>query len=275
MTLQERNVVFKAGIVFALACFIFTVAGSIFAFPVYPAFESARRSSGIAQAITGRFLAPSPYVPVVSILAAALYALITIILICYYFEKTQCPEILFIALFALSFSFEGMRLMTPLKMVREIPDLYLAMASRFMLFGRYFGIFSLFAASVCAAGLEMQKQQNIIGVIVMVTLIIALRVPIDTLSWDSSFSMINGYRPMFRMIDAGVLLITMASFFISAYSRGAREYIFIGTGSLMVFAGRSILLGADTWISPLPGVLLLALGTWFICTCLHKVYLWL
>jgi hypothetical protein len=80
---------------------------------------------------------------------------------------------------------------------------------------------------------------------------------------------------MFRMIDAGVLLITMASFFMSAYSRGDREYIFIGVGSLMVFAGRNILLGADTWISPLPGALLLVLGTWFICTCLHKVYLWL
>jgi hypothetical protein len=275
MTLQDRNVIFRAGIIFASACFILTAAGSIFAFPVYPAFESARRSAGIVQAITGRFLTPSPYVPMVSILASAFYALVSIILIYFFFEKTQCPEIFFIALFALSFSFEGMRLMTPLKMIREIPDLYLAMASRFMLFGRYFGIFSLFAASVCAAGLEMQKQQHIVGAIVMVTLIIALRVPIDTLSWDSSFSMINGYRSMFMMIDTGALLITIASFFISAYSRGPREYIFIGIGSLMVLAGRSLLLGADTWISPLPGALLLALGTWFICTCLHKVYLWL
>jgi hypothetical protein len=275
MTLQDRNVIFKAGIVFALALFIFTVAGSIVAFPAYPELESARRSTGVVQTIVGRFLAPSPYVPMVSMLAAALYAFITIILIYYFFEKTQCPEILFVAFFVLSFSFEGMRIMTPLKTVREIPALYLAIASRCMLFGRYFGIFSLFAASVCAAGLEIQKQQNIIGVIVMVTLIIALRVPIDTLSWDSSFSMINGYRSMFMMIDTGVLFITVVSFFISAYSRGSREYIFIGTGSFMMLAGRNILISADTWLSPLPGALLLALGTWFVCTCLHKVYLWL
>jgi hypothetical protein len=275
MTLQDRNVIFKAGIVFALALFILTVAGSIAAFPAFPDLESVRRSTGIVQAIAGRFLDPSPYVPVVSMLAAALYASITIILIYYFFEKTQCPEILFVAFFVLSFSFEGMRIMTPLRLVREIPALYLAMAGRFMLFGRYFGIFSLFAASVCAAGLEIQKQQNIVGVIVMVTLIIALRVPIDTLSWDSSFSMINGYRSMFMMIDMGVLFITIASFFISAYSRGSREYVFIGAGSFMMLAGRNILLGADTWLSPLPGALLLALGTWLVCTCLHKVYLWL
>jgi hypothetical protein len=244
-------------------------------FPAHPGLESARRSPGAVQAVVGRFLAPSPYVPLVSMLAAALYALITIILIYYFFEKTQCPEILFVALFVLSFSFEGMRIMTPLKAVREIPALYLVMASRFMLFGRYFGIFSLFAASVCAAGLEIQKQQNIIGIITMVALIIAMRVPVDTLSWDSSFSMINGYRSMFMMVDTGVLLITMVSFFISAYSRGDREYIFIGVGSLMVFAGRNILLSADTWVSPLPGALFPALGPWFICTHLHKVYLWL
>jgi hypothetical protein len=275
MTLQDRNVIFKAGIVFALALLILTVAGLALVFPVYPRLESARRSTGIVQTIAGRFLDPSPYVPVVSMLAAALYAFITIILIYYFFEKTQCPEILFVAFFVLSFSFEGMRIMTPLKMVREIPALYLTIASRVMLFGRYFGVFSLFAASVCAAGLEIQKQQNIIGVIVMVTLIIALRVPIDTLSWDSSFSMINGYRSMFMMIDTGVLLITIVSFFISAYSRGSREYIFIGIGSFMMLAGRNILLGADTWVSPLPGALSLGLGTWFVCTCLHKVYLWL
>jgi hypothetical protein len=66
----------------------------------------------------------------------------------------------------------------------------------------------------------------------------------------------------------------MLSFFISAYTRGSREYIFIGIGSLMVFWGRAVLLSADTWITPLPGLLLLVGGTWIICVQLHRVYLW-
>jgi hypothetical protein len=36
-----------------------------------------------------------------------------------------------------------------------------------------------------------------------------------------------------------------------------------------------MLFTADTWVSPFPGLLLLILGTWFICTRLHQIYLWL
>jgi hypothetical protein len=87
--------------------------------------------------------------------------------------------------------------------------------------------------------------------------------------------MINGYTSMFRMIEAGVFLTTVVSFLIAAYSRGSREYILIGIGAFLVFMGRNIMLSADTWLSPLPGIALLSVGTWFICTQLHKVYLWL
>jgi hypothetical protein len=206
---------------------------------------------------------------------AVIYAFVTLILIYYFFEKTQSPEILFFALFVLSLSFEGMRLMAPLQKIHQIPALYLLMASRALLFGRFFGIFSLFAASVYAAGLEMQKQQNIIMIIALVTLVITLGVPIDILSWDTSYCMISGFPSMFRMVEAGVLFITTLSFFISAYSRGSRDYVLIGAGSFLVFLGRSLLLSADTWATPLPGLLALIAGTYFICTRLHKVYLWL
>jgi hypothetical protein len=67
----------------------------------------------------------------------------------------------------------------------------------------------------------------------------------------------------------------MASFFISAWSKGTPEYAAVSLGSFLAFAGRNILLSSDTWIGPLPGLLLLAAGLWVICTKLHQVYLWL
>jgi hypothetical protein len=144
-----------------------------------------------------------------------------------------------------------------------------------LLFGRFFGIFSLFAASVYAAGLEVQQQLNITLIAAFISLVIALGIPIDVLTWDSSFSMINGYLSMFRLVEAVVLLITIVSFLISAWSRGTPEYLSIGAGSFLAFAGRNLILSGDTWISPLPGLLLLIGGVWLICTKLHKVYLWL
>jgi hypothetical protein len=206
---------------------------------------------------------------------AVVYALVTTILIYYFFEKTQSPEILFFAFFVLSFAFEGARTMIPLKQAYDLPAVFLVMGTRVLLFGRYFGIFSLFTASVYASGLEIQKQGYVVFILAAATLMIALGVPVDGLSWDTSLAMLSGYMGMFRVVELGIVLITMMSFFISAYSRDSREYIFVGVGSLLVFLGRNMLLNADTWITPLPALVFLILGTWFICTQLHRVYLWL
>jgi hypothetical protein len=276
MTLSKRNDFFKVGIFTALAFLIAIVILSFSILPVYPktGAETVRRSSGIFQILVIPFLRPVPYVPFVSMICSVAYAFTTITLIYYFFEKTQAPEIFFFAFFVLSFAFEGIRVTVPLKIVHEIHNMYLIMGFRILLVARYFGIFSLFAASVYASGLEVQKQRNIIFAIIVAALIIALGVPIDGLSWDSSFSMISGYSSMFRMVELGIALITTVSFFISAYSRGSGEYVLIGLGSFLAFLGRNILLSADTWISPFPGLLILSLGTWFICTRLHRVYLW-
>jgi hypothetical protein len=277
MTLSDRNTFFKAGIIFASVCMLFIIITAFIVLPAYPAraMETARRSAGFIQSFIGHLFEPSPLAPFVSIAGAGLYSLITLVLIYYFFEKTQCPEILFFVFFVLSFAFEAVRILIPLKAVYIISPPYLLMAFRILLFARYFGIFSLFTASVYAAGLEVQKQRTIILILTVATMVIAMGVPIDTLSWDSSLSMISGYTSMFRMVESGVLFITMISFFIAAYSRGSGEYILIGVGSFLVFLGRNILLSADTWVSPFPALLLLAAGTWFICIQLHKVYLWL
>ncbi|MDR2747575.1 MAG: hypothetical protein LBB77_09035 [Treponema sp.] len=277
MTLYDRNVFFRIEIAVSGGFLILAGILALRALPACPEAmaEAVRRSPGIIQSLAKRLLEPNPFVPFASLGTAAVFSLITLVLIYFFFEKTQAPEILFITLFVLSFSFEVMRLMTLLQKIWVIPSIYLLLASRALLFGRLFGIFSLFAAGVYAAGLEIQKQLNVIFVTVFISLVVTLGIPIDILTWDSSFSMINGYLSLFRMIETVVLLITMTSFFISAWSRGTPEYIAIGLGSFLAFTGRNILLSADTWLSPIPGLLFLTAGLWFICTKLHKVYLWL
>jgi hypothetical protein len=277
MTLYGRNVFFRIEIIIAGGFLALAGVLAIRVLPACPAVmaEAVKRSPGIIQSLVIRFLEPNPLVPFVSLSAAVLFSLIALIMIYFFFEKTQTPEILFITLFVLSFSFETMRLMTLLQKIWVIPSIYLLLASRTLLVGRFLGIFSLFTAGVCAAGLEVQKQLNVIFIAIFISLVVALGIPIDFLTWDSSFSMINGYLSLFRMVETAVLCITMASFFISAWSRGTPEYAAIGLGSFLAFTGRSILLSADTWISPLPGLLFLVAGVWLICTKLHRVYLWL
>jgi hypothetical protein len=277
MTLSTRNIVFRIEIIVAALLCVLTGFLAFRTLPLCPAAagDAIRRSPGILHHLAGRWLEPSPYVPLVSLAGLTLYSLVTLLFIYFYFEKTQAPEILFIALFVLSLSFESARLMTPLQKSWIIPSVYPLMAGRALLFGRFFGIFSLFVAGLYAAGLEIQKQLNIILVAAFISLVMSLEIPIDILTWDSSFSMVSSYFSLFRMVETTVLLITMASFLISAWSKGTPEYLGVGAGVLLMFMGRAFLLSADTWISPAPGFLFLLAGTWLICDKLHKVYLWL
>jgi hypothetical protein len=277
MTLQSRNRWFVVGIIFSALIVFFVGALALKILPAYPgaAEESLRRSPGLIQKFVGGKLENSPYVPFVTAVGGAVYALISISLIYYFFEKTQAPEILYISIFAVSLAFECGRIMIPLVKALNFPTAYMVLGSRFLIFGRSLGLFSLFAASVCAAGLDVQRQRNIVLSIFAAALVLALGVPIDGLSWDSSLEMISGYSSMFKIVEEGILILTVVSFFVSAYTRGHKQYLFIGIGILLVYAGRNILFSSDTWITLGPGIIVLSIGTWGICTQLHRVYLWL
>jgi len=277
VTITVRNNFFRGGIVFVTLSVIIIAAGGYFAFSAYPASvaSAASRPWGVFQKLIENFAKPSVYVPFWTMLAAGVYSFLTIILIYYFFEKTQAPEIFFFGFFVISLSFEFARIVIPLKDIFPFFSIYLISASRVLLFGRYLGLFSLFAASVYAAGMDVQRQHNVFFMIILAALIISLNVPIDSLVWDSSLRIQNGYQLMFSMIDAGILVVTMLTFFISSYTRGSKTYVFVGLGSFLVVVGRNILLNSDTWITPFPGFLILAAGTWIISSRLHREYLWL
>ena len=221
MTLRERNVCFKIGIVAASVIIVLLAVASFIIFrinpPIYPEIllEAHQRALGL---ING-FFSPSPYAAFASILLSSVYALVSIAFIYYFFEKTQAPEILFIAFFALSFAFEAGRIMIPLKKAYDLPSVYLIMSDRAMLFGRYFGIFSLFAASLYASGLDIQKQKNNILILTAFSLVLSLGIPIDGFSWNTNLIMTSGYPHLFNMVELSIALITLTSFLISALSR--------------------------------------------------------
>jgi len=277
VTLLARNNCFKGGIILAALSLSIVAIGGYFVFSAFPeaSASAALRSGGIFLELVENLAEPSAYVPFWTMLAAAVYSLISIILINYFFEKTQSPEILFIGAFVVSLAFELARLAIPLQTAYPFSAMYLIAAFRFLLFGRYFGLLSLFAASIYAAGLDAQKQQNIFLLLVMTALVIALNVPVDSQTWDSTFLLLSGYGLMFTVLETGILAMTVLTFVVSAYTRGSRSYVYIGIGALLLFTGRNILLHSDTWITPVPGLALLVTGTWLVCSRLHQEYLWI
>ncbi|MCL2196504.1 MAG: hypothetical protein FWB77_02695 [Treponema sp.] len=275
MTLSERNTFFKIGIAFCAVCTLAVLGASFLTISIYPEMDkSIRRPAGFFHFITG-FMDNNYLAVNVSLAALVLFSLIGLILIHFYFERTSAPEILYIAIFAVSFSFEAIRLILPLQIIFNFSSFYVLIASRLLLFARFLSIFSLFAAGLCAAGMEIQKTRNVIFVMIIAALIVVMGVPIDVLNWDSSFNMVNGYSSLFRVIELIAFLTIMISFVIAAKIRGTKEYHYAAIGILLALAGRHVLLTADTWVGPVLGILLLSVGTGLLCSKLHKIHLWL
>ena len=276
MTLFERNTFFKAGIFFSAVIVLLILAASFFIAPVYTdQEENTRRPVSFFQNITGFFL-KSDYLAVhVTLAAMALFSFIVIILIFSFFQRTSASEILYIVIFVISFSFESIRLVLPLSWIYSFPSVYLTAASRILLFTRVFGSFSLFAAGILAAGFEADKTRYVIFVAGIAAIVITANIPIDVLDWDTGLNAANGHNSMFRGIEFAIFITTTSSFFIAAKVRESKEYIFVAIGTAVALAGRNILLGTDNWLGLVPGLLLLSFGIWFICSKLHKIYLWL
>jgi hypothetical protein len=274
MTLTSRNNYLFTGIGVSLA----VLAGAvILANQTLPLFldlvkQAARRPSGYPLA--GGFPV-NPYVPFIVMLAAALYAVAVQTLIYQFFEKTQSPEIFFFSLFAFSFTLECGRLSLPLQHLYALPQAFTVAAERVKLFGRLFGIFSLFISSVYATGLKAQKQGTILFSIFIAAMLFAIRVPVDSLAWDTCLHLDSGYRSVLRMLELTTGLLAVASYLVSAHLKGSKEFVLIGTGALLVFIGRIFLFDADSLYTPVPALICLVTGTWFVCRQLHRLYLWM
>nr|AXS01207.1 hypothetical protein [uncultured bacterium] len=111
--------------------------------------------------------------------------------------------------------------------------------------------------------------------IIIVATLSIIGVPIDTQSWDTSFNTINGFNNMFRLIEIAAFFAIVISFFIAVHVRGSKEYAYIGIGLTIALAGRYFLLYFDNWAGPVPGILMMSFGMWFVCSKLHRIYLWL
>jgi hypothetical protein len=148
MTLDQRNRFFIAGIALSALCILGALVQFGHFIAVYPELiaGAARRSPGFLQILAEMVFPPSAWASLVSVCAALFFALGASIANYFFFEKTHCPEILFLGLFAASFAFEILRFLIPLKQVYGFSGVFLGEGARILFFGRFFGVLSFFAA---------------------------------------------------------------------------------------------------------------------------------
>ncbi|MDR2842578.1 MAG: hypothetical protein LBV52_05200 [Spirochaetaceae bacterium] len=271
MTLSRHVLFLKIGIGIALCALAAFVIFTWEILPFYPliGYQALERSGKLFSA-----LHPSAYIPYATTLAALIYAFVFQVLIFYFFEKTQSREMRFMSVFVFSFVFEIFRAMIPFQQAFDLPGYYINLSAHLLMFGRFYGIFSLFAASLFVCGLKSQKEENVLFTIIIITMLISLRLPLNVLTWDTSLAPIVGKAFIFDVFETLIILLSVASFCVGAYIKKTREYFYIGLGIVAVFTGREFLFHSDVWISVAVGFVLLVGGTWFIGMQVRRMYLW-
>jgi hypothetical protein len=274
MTLSRHIQLLKIWIAFSAFALAGVAAVSWKIMPYFPALIESAQNRSLLPILSNFLPVQTTYTPFVTVVAAIIYALITLIMIFYMFEKTQSVEVHFLIFFVFSLVFEVLRLGIPVRLAFNISGILLALAARLLVFFRYFGIFSLFVASLYSAGLKIEKEENVLFPLVVITLFLSMSLPINTFTFDTTLCLANGYPIVFRVMEYLVAGLSGLSFFYGAWKTSAKEYCFIGIGALLAFTGRGILIDADFYAMAAVGLVLLSTGTWLICYHLRKLYLW-
>lgn len=277
MTLSGRNRLIILGILWSALILVVFSFFAVQTFSVFPKISelAKNRSYGFFHSLMIPFFKVHSYTPLISILFCLLYSFAASITIFVLFEKTQAPEILFFANFVLSLSLEMSRMAIPLISFYDTSLTYAVFTGKILLFSRLFGLFSLFLASIYAAGMEMKRYGILLILNAAICLALASGVPIDSMNWDTALTPLYGFIDMFFLIEATIVGITILSFFISIKNKSSKDYVYVSLGILLVLLGRDILIHADTLLEPVIAVFILAFGTWMYCKNLHQYYLWL
>ncbi|GMO40040.1 MAG: hypothetical protein Ta2B_19850 [Termitinemataceae bacterium] len=272
MTLSKHTSFLRMGTLLALISLGSFIFFSWKIMPFYPGLSEAASYSG---SVIFTNVSTFPYISYITALASIVFSLLLQILIYYFFEKTQSIEIRFLSIFVFSLLFEGMRIILPIAQAFNLPSFYINIAARALLFGRLFGVFGIFGASLFVCGLKNQREETVLLPIIFIAALISMRVTIDYLSWDTSLAPHYGYHIMFKLLELLIVLISCANFFVGAWTRNTKEYRLIGIGVFVAFLGRNLLINANLILPACIGFTLLCAGTWFAGMQLRRMYLWL
>jgi hypothetical protein len=274
MTTSRHVILLKAGIAVSFLTLLVFVIFARDTLPVYGdiVMQAAERSGG--GFIAGLLPPFSPYAVFAGIGTAVLFAFVSQVLLFYFFEKTQAIEVRLLGMFLFSFTFEILRIVIPLKTVMQLSGYIPVITSRLIVFGRFYGMFALFAAGLYVSGLKIRREETIIFTIAVAALLFALRIPVDSFSYDTSLYPLTGFSYMFGIVNTVIVMLSILCFLSGAYTRGSREYYFIALGIMAAAAGRRMLFTADTWIMLVSAAAVLFFATWYTGAQFRRMYLW-
>ncbi len=274
MTIAARRRVYW--ILFILACLCLTAF-----LPLYvsllrrdadPAFLAAAGALGRFELLGIRL--PSSWLVGTGIGLGVLYAVAALSMILRSFRKTVSTEVYFYSFWVLSVAFELLRLLVFDLAASGASFRWQVLATKALYLARYAGLFSLFTASLYAAGFRNEKIGGIIALVLAVSAGISALMPVNSGSFAASLELRAGYAGLHFLFSLLLSCLIVVDFLHASRLSGEKSFRLAALGSAAFLVGRHILVSQWNPIAIIAGFALLVAGSWLFVSRLHAYYLW-
>ena len=274
MTIAGRNRILIFGIcidvlmvVGSVSCCIAIVAHNLLAgLPVPP--ETSLRLLRLP------IFAYSNYAAMIGVAVLPLIALVLLIRVFVFFEKTHALEISFFGLFIFALSVEALQLLFPLQARYPLLTVFMAPVARIIFFFRFGACLSLLTSSLFAHKTFTRETGSIIFLLCFIAFALSYVIPIDTVHKLSFFSFSRSYRYLLYSFSGIVCALAVVSFLLVGIYRSITEYRKAAFRLLVMLIAYTLLLYTGSWFFTVLGIGALLAAGFFFLKAIHQFYLW-
>lgn len=190
------------------------------------------------------------------------------------FRKTAAPEIFLFTVMLLSLAFDAARPAYLLLDSYDVPWYFGVVLSRVVYFGRFFGLFCAFGASLFAVGTQYQRLGTILMVAFVLSFSLAYAVQIDSLGFMATLQYRLADGKGIAVLFVALQALAVVNFVAGSYIRGTSDYVFLAIGIALASVGRELTFFPAGPVHVLGGTALLLAGAVVFAKKTYALYLW-
>ena len=188
--------------------------------------------------------------------------------------KTASAELFFFTVWAFCLGFEALRIVSLGLMIRNASMGPIVFITRLVMFGRYFGLLSLFMGSILAVGFRQERMSAVLSTAFLLALFFASVQPVNSGVLAPDFLIDRGFGFLMSLFDSALIAMTLVNYLVAW--RMNRDTAFLASGAglaLCVLAYLLLRSNHSPWFI-LPAIVFLATGAWLHIKSMNGYYLW-
>lgn len=190
------------------------------------------------------------------------------------FENTQSQELIYFFGFLLGCQMEVIRILVPTLDLWRTASTPLIVVGRALVGGRMMAPLCMMMSSLFTEANSRQSEWQNLLICLVISVMTAMMIPLDTGTTTSSFSVLCGSRTLIRGIKIGIFACTIIAMLINSAYRYSHQVKGMIWGFLVMMLGYSLLCIADCWVLTGVGGVCFSVGGVIYLKTLHRFYLW-